>query len=131
MNKIGNKVDVPFGKLLTRILEGIFFPWQFPEGEPLSLVSCSLGKAGFEGRTGRQNSSRAHRSSLRSKPGPGAPGGTVSGESHLGSCVLSCGLTERASPWHEGIPFCRFCVGSLRFSGGRMVFSTGNGETEM
>jgi len=25
MNKIGNKVDVPFGKLLTRILEGIFF----------------------------------------------------------------------------------------------------------
>lgn len=32
MNEIGNKVDVPFGKLLTRIMEDIF-PWQFQETE--------------------------------------------------------------------------------------------------
>lgn len=126
MNKIGNKVDVPFGKLLTRILEGIFFSWPFQEGEPLSLVSRLLGKAGLEGLTddeagpgGRATHERTG-ASLRSKPGPFQESRT------LALVFFSCGLTERANPWHEGIPLCRFCVGSLRFYWGRMVFSTGN-----
>lgn len=44
MNKIGNKVDVPFGKLLTRILEGIFFSLAISGGRATLFGFLLAGK---------------------------------------------------------------------------------------
>lgn len=92
MNKTGNKVDVPFGKLLTRILEDIFFPGNFRrETHCLRFFLAWKDRLwGADGAARRdQNISQPHRSdsSLQNMICD-LPGGTVQGESCLISCIV-------------------------------------------
>ena len=118
MNKTGNKVDVPFGKLLTRILEDIFFLAILGE-RPTVFVSFLLGKTGFEGLMGRRGGTRTSRNltglTLHYKTWSVIfQEGQFKGNRVSSLVLFSCGFMGRASPWHEWIPFCRLYGGSPR-----------------